>query len=237
MGERVDSLVEVLRKQAHSKRKTEPDLCLTMHRMVLSKLTKDLIGTEMRLAGKIHGKYCWDPGVKELLCWLIIRERQIKCQWDNASPGWAGEARSLDVASVSTWGSNIFLSCKITNLYGRFPRQWSGTQVPPLRIFCLLTWRRRGEWIIGIRSCLCHSLHMVTCCTRMQPLVKRNNPKSCPVLNAAQSSPLGKMQPLHQVLWLEGRSCAHTHPTQRVENEENGKHTAAFRLCLAAPKG
>lgn len=58
MGERVDSLVEVLRKQAHSKRKTEPDLCLTMHRMVLSKLTKDLIGTEMRLAGKIHGKYC-----------------------------------------------------------------------------------------------------------------------------------------------------------------------------------
>lgn len=125
--------------------------------MLISKWTKDLIWTEMRLVEKIHSKYFEILGWKR--CSAGQPSEKDKWQWDTTSRCWVGELRSLDHTSVSTWGSNIFLLRKITNFIAS---SFGSDQ----RHKCLPWGRsahwfgRKGEQIIGIMSCFCHSLSM-----------------------------------------------------------------------------
>lgn len=88
----------------------------------------------------------------------------------------------------------------------------------------------------GNELCLPQSLHMVTCCTTMQPVVKRKTPKSCPVPNAAQSSHSG-----HGAASASGRITVgqlvptHTQPT--VWRRRRMENSSSIQLCLAVPSG
>lgn len=85
-------------------------------------------------------------------------------------------------------------------------------------MFCWLTWRRMDN---RDDSCFCHSLSMWLPAASGCHLWPRGTIHS-PVqsLMPLHPVPLDKVQPLHQVLELKGKSPAPTHPACSVEKEE-----------------
>lgn len=217
------------------KEKNRTDLSLTMHTMVASKRTKDLKGTETRLAGKRHRTACW-----ETLCWPTIRERRTR----------VSEMLTLHTGGLeklAAWISLVLaFEVKYFSLMWNHKFVWLVPQavirdLSPLPNKDALPGdlkerRRMGKRVM---SCVCHSLYIWLPAVPRCSLCSRGRPQS-PVQSPIQLSPvtLDMVQPLHQVLSLPGSSRAHTYSTYNVEKEENGNQYSfivAFNSAWQCP--
>lgn len=99
-------------------------------------------------------------------------------------------------------------------------------------MFCWLTWRRMDN---RDDSCFCHSLSMwLPAASGCHPWPRGTIHSPVQSLMPLHPVPLDKVQPLHQVLELKGKSPAPTHAACSVEKEEDRKHTAAFGLLAVS---